>query len=146
MITWLVTVWKGIDWLSARISALMRGKPNWEDNRLKEEVRELVRDISDFLSERGYYIPETWQLRKIDDEEEKARKWHEMTNRSMQHSRETMNMYTSKYMVRLAKIREEFKKRGISNKRFEMMFEHPTNQLGIQSLIVSLTEMLAKIK
>jgi hypothetical protein len=108
------TVWEKGEWIYYKFVA----KPNMSDEELTIEATQLVKDIANFIRERRLNEP------KIDYEN-----WDEYTDNLIKYSKETMDLYNSEYITRVAEIREEFKRRGITNENFEDYYEHPTNVL-----------------
>jgi hypothetical protein len=50
------------------------------------------------------------------------------------HSQATQNNYVIRFYGQVARLREEFKKRGQSDPELDMFYQHPTNYLGLRAV------------
>lgn len=67
--------------------------------------------------------------------------WDEYTNRITQYSYETERLYKTKFLVNITLLRNEFLKRGITNKNLDDFYSFPTNYFGYTDIAVALAEM-----
>lgn len=117
------------DWLMVKFV-----KPKLINATLRENTITLYKDIMEFLRQRDFNEPQ------IDFE-----RWEESTNNLTRYYRETMNLYHENLGSRVAIIREEYLKRGITNERLEQFYLHPTNPLGIREVAYGLAELSGTI-
>ena len=125
----------------------LRPQPKMEDDELKKMINELIDDVSRFMLDRKNRDPvyRSRRMRVTDDEEEKRRRWDEYGQEMTRYSNETMSEFTSRFIQRIALIREELAQRGIEDAELERSFELRVNQFAIQTIIAKLAEMSAKI-
>lgn len=132
---------KEIDWIWGRF----KPKPNWSDGELRRETEKLVKDLSKFHYERSLFDHGPHPLWGIDDENERKRVWAEYIKESSEHSLETKSLFGANYSIRIAKVKEEFSRKGKSDEELERFTKLPVNMIEIQFVIQSLSRLLAKI-
>ena len=98
--------------------------------QVQADALKLSEDLSEFL-----------RVRQLDEPQILYDDWENSTNRMIQYSQETMNLYYRDYAPRVADIRQEFIERGITDEEFDRLYEYPTNQLGLQALALKIVEL-----
>jgi len=126
----IATLWRSWDYIYYKFVA----KPGLRDLQLKDQTFELCRDLAQFVTDRRKNEPE------IDFND-----WEGSTQRSIEYSQESINLYYERFAPDVAILREEFLTRGMWNDEIERFYKHPTNYLGLQELTLKLAELAAKL-
>ncbi len=117
------------------------------DRDLKEQSLDLAKQLILLVNERQANDPlidfQNWD--KSWDEFTKNEKWYEYTKRLIRYNQETNNIYFRDYAPKVAKLREEFLKRGLIDKKLDMFYERPTNYIGLQIVAFRLAGLANKL-
>lgn len=124
-------------------------KPDWEGEKLHDEIEQVILYIQNFLKERErkepLFGPTTGSAWLGITEEERKSYYQIINTGKSKYFRETMSLFKSQYLTRIEKIKEELKRRGIENEEFDKEFEYVVNTIGIERLLSKLAEMKARI-
>ena len=105
------------------------------DEQLNTVALDTARALMEFVSERQAAEP------NIDFEN-----WNESTQAQIKYSQETQNIYYRDFGGKIGHYRNEFLKRGLSDKDINMFYEHPTNYIGMRTVAMKLAELAYKLE
>lgn len=131
---------KNVEWIMSKF----RPKPKWSDDELKKEVTSLIENVESFFYERKLNDP-IFSRKRFDNESERKKEWENYVENSTKYSNETMSLYKIKFLERMAKIREEFNRRGILDEELDMFYQNPVNPLGVGEILRKFAEMSARV-
>ena len=105
-----------------------------DDNTLKEQAKTLADDIYFFVQDRRDNEPEI----DFDD-------WETSIQNLSEYDNETKALFRVRFNQRLADIKEEFSIRKITDEKFEMHYQFPTNYIVIEIIGLSLNAMASQL-
>lgn len=111
------------------------GKEPSENEQLIKNTEELATQIFEFHQDRGKNKPK----------DDPGNFW-ESANRSSAYMQESLSLYSIRFQSRVTDVREEYLKKGISNKDVDMYYKDPVNYIGIRELASGLNELASKLK
>lgn len=71
--------------------------------------------------------------------------FQESTNRMINYSQQTLNIYYKNYYGKVAALRDEFIKRNLKSKELNQFYKFPTNYIGLSQVGSSLSELTEKL-
>jgi hypothetical protein len=117
------------------------------DEELKNQTNELARQIFGFIGERKKTDPTydySWRNRNL-SESQRQKEFDESNRRTMAYNDETMVIYNTKYLPEVIRIKQEFKKRNLTDPELDQFNGLQVNSMGMEMTAAKLLELTNKL-